>query len=224
MDLRFDVSRTLKVNDLRVPVPIYWTPEQGEHQLAAEKALRKGPKGMGWTIPAEVLFSFNIVPGLRGCASGILTLSAPTAGCAGHPNWLALHESYWDVESTFGATLAREMFTLPEYPWTVEEVAAIVGVTARELRGRLFRQAYSFSSTLKRCRLLHAFLSALSPDHPSRDLGQAITSDKHHLDNAFKATHHVALSTISKITLPRVAGGNLLGRLPPSVNHRWVFG
>jgi AraC-like DNA-binding protein len=224
MELRFNLSRTLKVQDLRIPVPVLWIPEHGEHRLTAETALRKGPSGTGWTVPAEVLFSFSIEPGVRGRASGTLNLCWQAPEDEAKPDWCALHESYWDIDSTFGATLAREIFTLPEYPWTIEEVSAIVGVSPRELRGRLFRQAYSFSSTLRRCRLLHAFLSALSPDHPSLNLTQTTTRYKHHLDNTFKATHHVALSTISKITLPRVAAGNLLDRLPKPANHAWLFG
>ncbi|KND57616.1 hypothetical protein BVER_02417 [Candidatus Burkholderia verschuerenii] len=224
MELRFNLSRTLKVQDLRFPVPIHWSPGHGEHRLTAETALRKGPSGTGWSVPAEVLFSFSIEPGVRGCASGTLTLCSSGTDLTDGPDWGALHKSYWDVASTFGATLAREMFTRPEYPWTIEEVAAIAGVTPRELRGRLFRQAYSFSSTLRRCRLLHVFLTALSPDHPPRDLSSAITRNKHLLDDRFKTAHHVAISAISKITLPQVAAGNLLERLPKPANQTWLFG
>jgi hypothetical protein len=224
MELRFNLSRSLKVQDLRIPVPVVWVPEHGEHRLTAETALRKGPAGAGWTVQAEVLFSFHVEPGLRGCVSGTLTLGLAAVNHERGPDWFALHDSYWNVESVFGATLAREMFSLPEYAWSIEEVSAIIGVTPRELRGRLFRQAYSFSSSLRRSRLLHVFLSTLSPDHPARDLTKAMTSNKHPLDSVFESTHRVALSTISRITLPHVPAGRLRERLPHSSARAWVFG
>jgi len=168
MELRFSLSRTLKVQDLRIPVPVHWAPEHGVHRLSAEKALRKWPTGTGWAIPAEVLFSIDIEPGVRGCATGTLTLCSSELGRRSGPDWCGLQNAYWNISSTFGSTLSREIFLSPEHPWTIDEVSAFIGVTARELRGRLFREAYSFSTSLKRCRLLHVFLSTLSPDHPSR--------------------------------------------------------
>lgn len=212
------------MQDLRIPVPIHWTPEHGTHQLSAEKALRKWPTEKGWAVPAEILFSIHIEPGVRGSASGTLTLCSSDLERANGPDWFALHDAYRHSRSTFGSTLAREMFLLPEHPWNIQDVSAVIGVIPRELRCRLFREAYSFSASLRRCRLLHVFLSTLSPDHPSRDLTKAMTSNRHHLDTTFKSTHHVALSSIAKMTLPNVSPGHLQERLPPATNGACLRG
>ncbi|SEK13154.1 hypothetical protein SAMN05192539_106414 [Paraburkholderia diazotrophica] len=44
----------------------------------------------------------------------------------------------------------------------------------RTLQMRLFREAYSFASSLKRCRMLHLFLSALSEEIPPPDLSPSV--------------------------------------------------
>ena len=198
MNLCFQLSRTLSALDLRIPFPVQWMPITGAHHISAEVTLRGDTHEQGWKIPEETLFSISIEPGVEGFAAGCITLQSFVIEHADVLDWATLREAYEEEKALpFGRALARQMFNHPNYPWSVAETAASLGTDSRGLRARLFREAYSFSSTQKRCRMLRLFLSALSEDCPFPDQsasGSKFRASK--LDSIFEAAHGAKLSSV----------------------------
>lgn len=118
---------------------------------------------------------------------------------------MTLHHAFWQGSTPFGRALAQQMFEMPDYQWTLSELAHAVGTDTRTAQMRLFREAYSFASALKRCRMLRLFLSALSEDIPPPALPASVWNPKR-LDLMFKAALHTKLTTIRQCRLPAVSG------------------
>ncbi|AFT90217.1 hypothetical protein [Paraburkholderia phenoliruptrix] len=114
---------------------------------------------------------------------------------------MTLHQAFWHGGAPFGCALAQQIFAVPEYHWTLSEVAQAVGTDTGTLQMRLFREAYSFASSLKRCRMLRLFLSALSEDIPPPDLSPSVRNP-HRLDSMFKAAFQTRLTIIEQCRLP----------------------
>ena len=158
-------------------------------------------------MPAETLFSVRVEPDAYGRASGTVTLDSYSY-CAPRragPDWIFLQRALGCADGPpFGQALAQQMFTFPEYDWKVTAVAGTLGINTRPLQMRLFREAYSFASTLRRCRILRIFLSALSTDlalpHAAPPIRTA--ESERRLDAIFQAAFQTRLSTIAKSRLP----------------------
>lgn len=203
MHLHFSFSRTVQAHSLRVPFPVLWNPHLGAHAVAAEVTLKRTAPGLGWVVPAETLFSVDLAPGIEGCAAGTLTLELFDSGVHSAPDWTSLHAAYWTRSSLFGRALAQQMFIAPAYPWNIAEVSRTLGEDIRTVQMRLFREAYSFTSTLRRCRMLRVLLSTLSKDAPSPKLpATALAGSAQQMDSLFEAVHQTRLSTIERSRLP----------------------
>ncbi|MEK6420289.1 MAG: hypothetical protein V4801_11830 [Burkholderia gladioli] len=203
MKLRFSLSRPLHLHDLRCPFPIDWERHAGVQAVQAEAALAKRAHGPGWHIPAEVLFTVSLAPGSDGCASGTLTLeSCPSGEPFGGPDWCALRAAFAASGSPscppFGRALAQQMFLWPGHAWTLGEVSDALGVESRVVRMRLFREVYSFASTLRRCRMLRLLLETLAHDISVVLAPDArIAASRRQLDAMFDAKYKASLSTIA---------------------------
>ena len=114
---------------------------------------------------------------------------------------MSLHYAFWNGTTPFGRVLAQQMFATPEYQWTLSEVLRVVGTDTRALQMRLFREAYSFASALKRCRMLRLFLAALSEDIPLPDFPASVQS-RQKLDLKFKAAFQTRLTAFEQCRLP----------------------
>ncbi|WP_459624386.1 hypothetical protein [Burkholderia sp. 3C] len=207
MKLSFSLARPLRLHHLRCPFPIDWAQHAGVHAVEAEAVLAKRAHGPGWRIPAETLFTVSLTPGEDGCASGTLTLeSCPAGALLGGPDWGALREAFAAADSAsrnascipFGRTLAQQMFLWPGHAWALSEVSRELGVESRAVRMRLFREAYSFASTLRRCRMLRLLLQTLA-----HDISVVLATDprtpssRRRLDAMFDAQYQASLSTIA---------------------------
>jgi hypothetical protein len=150
MPIRFNVSRTIAASNLRVPYPVSWRATQGRVALGAASSVRTITSGECCSLPAETLFSLRIEPGVEGRAAGVIVLDALDAARRGGPDWTRLVRAFRSEEACFGHALAQQMFVHPAYGWRMHDVAAMLGETARSLQMRLFREAYSFSATIRR--------------------------------------------------------------------------
>lgn len=217
MQLHFNFSRTVKVHDLRIPYPLLWTPIHGRQIISAEVALRRAATGISWFLPVETLFSAHVQPGIEGCASGTLTLENFCEAEDGLPDWNSLREAYWARTLPFGQILAQQMFRSPSHPWSLSDASLALDVGRHDLKRRLFREAYSFASTLKRCRMLRILLSVLSEDMPAPNLPTGMfASGNSKLDSIFEASHQTRLSTIARSRLPARSQSAPPDRVPPS--------
>lgn len=203
MKLSFSLSRPLHLHELRCPFPIDWAQHAGVHAVQAESVLSKRAQGPGWHIPAEALFTVSLAPGGDGCASGTLTLeSCPSGALLGGPDWPALREAFAAMGSPscapFGRALAQQMFLWPGHAWTLSEVSDALGVEGRLVRMRLFREAYSFASTLRRCGMLRLLLQTLAHDiSVVLAPDPRIASSRRRLDVLFDAKYKASLSAIA---------------------------
>ncbi|MBN3722857.1 hypothetical protein [Burkholderia sp. Ac-20379] len=203
MKLSFSLSRPLHLHELRCPFPIDWERRAGVHAMEAESVLAKRAHGPGWHIPAETLFTVLLAPGSDGCASGTLTLeSCPSGALFGGPDWLALRAAFAASGSPsgtpFGRALAQQMFLWPGHAWTLNEVSDALGVDSRIVRMRLFREVYSFASTLRRCRMLRLLLQTLAHDISVVLAPDArIAASRRQLDAMFDAKYKASLSEIA---------------------------
>ncbi|MCB4350274.1 hypothetical protein LA345_41495 (plasmid) [Burkholderia vietnamiensis] len=197
MNLRFHLSRTVSMQNVRFPFPIRWRCHSGVHDITAEIVLKRSVNDACWYIPAETLFSFTVEPGIEGSARGALTVESFDSRSNLIPDWLELHSAFRQRKTPFGRALAQQMFTHPAYPWTISEVSGHVDVDGRRLRVRLFQEAYSFASTLRRCRMLRALLSALSRDAVESGANvQFLPQCRYRVDSMFDAAFQTKLSTI----------------------------
>jgi AraC-like DNA-binding protein len=107
----------------------------------------------------EQLFDVEVIPDHTGAATGWLEVQMPELTSRAAPDWkhlaVILRRS---ARPGIGLALTQSMFGCPCYAWTVGRVADELGVSRRELQMALFREAYSFAATLRRCRRLNKLL------------------------------------------------------------------
>jgi hypothetical protein len=199
MNLRFRLAQPVSIQNVRFPFGIRWHCHTGLYDISAEVALKRVTEVSGWYIPPETLFSVSVKPGIEGNASGTLALESPVTLTPLTPDLQSLHHAFWQGKAPFGRALAQQMFLHPAYEWSIAEVSKSVGVDTRLLRARLFREAYSFASTLRRCRLLRALLCALSEDESeSEPVGNYMPRCQYRVDSMFNAAFKTKLSAITK--------------------------
>ncbi|CAN7666881.1 hypothetical protein LJR230_005069 [Trinickia sp. LjRoot230] len=209
MHLAFTLSRPIRARGLRFPYALNWQRVSGTHVISADSSFVRTHAGASWVLPAENCFSVAIEPDAHGCAAGMLIFDSFTEVSGMKPDYAALAHAFAQPAPPFGQTLAQQMFSSPDYPWSAAEIATCLGIDKRTLQMRLFREAYSFASALRRCRLLRCFLAALSTHAQPPDAWlRSRTGEPRKLDAIFETSYGTRLSTIEASRLPIRSGAS----------------
>lgn len=197
MEYRFAFSRSVHARNLRFPVPMHWCLAAGAGELLIEGVPSRDACSE-WHIPAEHAFDVALSPGIEGVAAGHVMLEGRVPQCEAAPDWCALQYVFAARERSFGQALAQAVFEAPEFAWQLDDTARRIGISSRALQMRLFREAYAFSSTVRRCRLLHLWLQAMFAQ-PAADAGSHVARANAASLEASFSTH---LHSIARSKLP----------------------
>lgn len=104
------------------------------------------------------MFDVSMMPDETGAVTGRLEIDLDVSDAEAEPDWNALAAALSSNVRGVGLALTQTMFRFPWHGWKLEAVAARLDTTPRMLQMALFREAYSFDATLRRCRRLNSLL------------------------------------------------------------------
>jgi hypothetical protein len=154
---QFIAPRGADLLRLRIPFPLTWRAERGSLRVLKSDTDRSFGQRGSFFVPTEELFDSHIQADAYGGASGHLVIATDVAcaATAGEPDWHALRFAYARGSRGFGLALAQSMFTHPGYAWDIHAVVSHLDASLKGVQTALFRDAYSYDATLRRCRRLH---------------------------------------------------------------------
>ncbi|MBN3793055.1 hypothetical protein [Burkholderia sp. Ac-20353] len=158
MAYQFIATRGVELKALRFPFPLRWHSERGILQLSTACGGELVCRGSNVPVRPEELFDVQMAPDETGAVAGRLELGLTVKGPLLEPDWDTLTSIYSSNGRGFGLALAQNMFRLPWYPWSLENVASQLDTKPRALQMTLFRECYSFDAALRRCRRLDTLL------------------------------------------------------------------
>jgi hypothetical protein len=164
MEYSFASTRELRLNGLQFPFPLRWRAERGNHRLLPLNGKLLSGRHGEVRVKPEQRFDVAVMPDLAGAAVGCIVLDCMSNLTESAPDWYKMAVEYAGKNQNFGLTLAQSMFFSPEYSWSLTGVAERLKIEPRAIQMALFRESYSFASTLRRCRRLRKLLSVMGAE------------------------------------------------------------